>query len=72
MRNASGNQVLARVVSRLSASEKISVYAIEFVQQDDAADNVWRITFTPIASRAAIAEQAGLARLRGGTVSLQI
>jgi hypothetical protein len=71
VRNASGTQVSARVVSQLSASQGISVYAIEFVEPDGAANNFWGITFPPIASRAAIAEQAGMARCRRGLVSLQ-
>jgi hypothetical protein len=52
VRNARGTQVSARVVSQLAASQGISVYAIEFAEQDDAANNFWGITFPPIASRA--------------------
>jgi hypothetical protein len=47
----------------------VSVYAIEFVEQDDAANNFWGIAFPPIAIRAAIAEQAGMARRRRGISS---
>ena len=64
VRNARGSQVAARVVSHLVASQGVSVYAIEFVEQDDAANNFWGIAFPPIASRAALAEQAGMARRR--------
>jgi hypothetical protein len=71
VRNARGTQVSARVVSQLTASPGVSVYAIEFVEQDDAANNFWGITFPQIANRAAIAEQAGMARRRRGIVSLQ-
>jgi hypothetical protein len=71
VRNAHGTEVSARVVSQLSASQGISVYAIEFVEPDGAANNFWGITFPPIVSRAAIAEQAGMARRRRGLVSLQ-
>src|SRR5215469_1562421 len=71
VRNARGTQVSARVVSQLAASQGVSVYAIELVEQDDAANNFWGITFPPIASRAAIAEQAGMARRRRGISSLQ-
>ena len=71
VRNARGTQVPARVVRQLAASNGISVYAIEFVEQDDAARNFWGIAFPPIASRAAIAEQTGMARRRRGISSLQ-
>jgi hypothetical protein len=71
VRNARGTQVSARVVSQLAASQGVSVYAVEFVEQDDAANNFWGITFPPIASRAAIAEQVGMARRRRGFLSLQ-
>jgi hypothetical protein len=70
VRNPRGTQVSARVVSRLAASQGVSVYAIEFIEQDEAANNFWGITFPPIASRVAIAEQAGLARRRRGSPSL--
>jgi len=66
VRNARGTQVSARVVSQLAASKGVSVYAVEFVEQDEAANNFWGITFPPVASRAAIAEQAGMARRRRG------
>src|ERR1700751_3358369 len=60
VRNGRGTQVSARVVSLLAASHGRSVYAIEFVEQDEAANNFWGITFPPIASRVAIAEQTGM------------
>ena len=71
VRNTRGTQVSARVVSQLAASHGVSVYAIEFVEQDDAANNFWGITFPPIASRAAIAEQTGMARRRRTIASFQ-
>jgi len=71
VRNTRGTQVSARVVSQLAASHGGSVYAIEFVEQDDAANNFWGITFPPIASRAAIAEQTGMARRRRTIASFQ-
>ena len=71
VRNTRGTQVSARVVSQLAASHGGSVYAIEFVEQDDAANNFWGITFPPIASRAAIAEQTGMARRRRAIASFQ-
>ena len=70
VRNPRGTQVSARVISQLAASPRgVSVYAIEFI--DDEANNFWGITFPPIASRVAIAEQAGMARRRRGFSSLQ-
>jgi hypothetical protein len=71
LRNGCGTQVSARVISQLGASQGISVYAIEFLEQDDSANTFWGITFPPIASRAGIAEQAGMARRRRATVPLQ-
>ena len=71
VRNARGTQASARVVSQLAASQGISVYAIEFVEQNDAADNFWGIIFPSITSRAAIAEQTGMARCRRSFSSLQ-
>jgi hypothetical protein len=66
VRNPRGTQVSARVVSQLTASPGISVYAIEFIEQDDAANNFWGITFPQIASRVAIAEESGMTRRRRG------
>lgn len=70
VRNPRGTQVSARVVSQLAASQGVSVYAIEFIEQDEAANNFWGITFPPIASRVGMAEQAGMARRRRGSPSL--
>jgi hypothetical protein len=70
LRNPRGTQVSARVVSQLIASQGVSIYAIEFIEQDDAANNFWGITFPSIASRGAIAEQAGMSRRRRGLSSL--
>jgi hypothetical protein len=69
VRNPRGTQVSARVVSQLAASHGVSVYAIEFTEQDAAANNFWGINFPPIASRVAIAEQTGMARRRRGLSS---
>lgn len=71
VRNARGAQVAARVVSQLAVSQGISVYAIEFVEQNDAANKFWGITFPPIVGRAAFAEQAGIARRRRSISPLQ-
>jgi hypothetical protein len=70
VRNPRGTQVSARVVSQLAASHGVSVYAIEFTEQDAAANNFWGINFPPIASRVAIAEQTGMARRRRGLSSV--
>lgn len=40
VRNARGTQVAARVVSQLAGSQGVSVYAIEFVEQNDAANKL--------------------------------
>ncbi len=66
VRNPRGTQVSARVVSQLTASQGVSGYAIEFIEQD-AANNFWGIAFPQIAS----AEQSGMARRRRGLSSLQ-
>jgi PilZ domain-containing protein len=66
VRNARGTEVSARVVSLLAASQGISIYAIEFVEQDGTVVNSWGINFPPLINRAAIAEQAGFARRRRG------
>lgn len=64
VRNARGTQVSARVVAQLTTSKTVSVYAIEFVQQNDVANSFWGITFPTVSSRAAIAEQAAMAGRR--------
>jgi PilZ domain-containing protein len=66
VRNARGTEVSARVVTLLAASQGVSIYAIEFVDQDGTAENFWGINFPPMINRAAIAEQAGFARRRRG------
>ena len=74
LRNARGTQLSARVVAQLAASEGLSVYGIEFVEQDDTASSFWGITFPSFESRAAgaqVAEQAGIARRRRRISSLQ-
>ena len=64
VRNARGTQVSARVVAQLATSQAVSVYAIEFVQQNDVANSFWGIAFPPLTSRAALGEQAAMARRR--------
>lgn len=45
LRNKRGIEVSARVVSQLSATQKISSYGIELVEQDDQASGFWGISF---------------------------
>ena len=47
VRNKLGTQVSARIVSQLAAREGVPTYAIEFVEQDDAASSFWGIAFPP-------------------------
>ena len=70
VRNPRGTQVAARVVSQLTASQGVSVYAIEFMESDEVSNSFWGIIFPSIASRAAMAEQAGMARRRRGLSSV--
>jgi hypothetical protein len=70
VRNPRGTQVAARVVSQLAASQGLSVYAIEFIESDEVSNSFWGIIFPSIASRAAMAEQAGMARRRRGLSSV--
>jgi hypothetical protein len=45
LRNKNRGEVSARIVALLKASQGISTYAIEFVEQDGGATNFWGITF---------------------------
>jgi len=45
VKNQRGTQISARVVAQLAALQGITTYAIEFVDQDDAAKNFWGISF---------------------------
>ncbi len=45
VRNQRGTQISARIVSQLTATKGTSTYGIEFVQQDETANNFWGITF---------------------------
>ena len=45
LRNKNGSQVSARIVAQLKASQGVSTYAIEFVEQDGGATNFWGISF---------------------------
>jgi hypothetical protein len=74
VRNARGTQVSARVVAQLAASHGLSIYGIEFLQQDDTANSFWGIAFPTLEGRAAgaqAADQAGIGRRRRGLSSVQ-
>ena len=45
LRNKNGSQVSARIVALLKASQGVSTYAIEFVEQDAGVTNFWGISF---------------------------
>jgi hypothetical protein len=45
VRNKLGIQVSARIVAQLRATQRSSTYGIEFVEQDDRANNFWGISF---------------------------
>src|SRR6202167_3918853 len=45
LRNKNGGQASARIVALLKASQGVSTYAIEFVEQDGGATNFWGISF---------------------------
>jgi hypothetical protein len=71
VRNARGTQVSARVVAQLAVSEGLSIYGIEFLQQDDTTNSFWGITFPALEGRtsgAQAADQIGIARRRGHAV----
>jgi hypothetical protein len=74
VRNARGTQVSARVVAQLAVSQGLSIYGIEFLQQDDTTNSFWGITFPALEGRtsgAQAADQIGIARRRRGMQSLQ-
>jgi hypothetical protein len=45
VRNKNRSEVSARIVALLKASQGVSTYAIEFVEQDGGATNFWGISF---------------------------
>ena len=45
VRNKNRSEVSARIVALLKASQGVSTYAIEFVEQDSGATNFWGIFF---------------------------
>ena len=48
VKNKSGTQISARVVSQLASRDGIPTYAIEFVGQDEKTRDFWGITFPPV------------------------
>ena len=47
LRNNRGTEVSARIVAQVAAREGVPTYAIEFVEQNDAAESFWGIAFPP-------------------------
>jgi hypothetical protein len=45
LQNKNRSEVSARIVALLKASEGVSNYAVEFVEQDGGATNFWGISF---------------------------
>ena len=45
VKNNRNVQVSARIVAQLAATQGVSTYAIEFVENDDKATNFWGISF---------------------------
>lgn len=45
LKNQRGAQISARVVALLAAREGMSTYGLEFVEQDDKAQDFWGISF---------------------------
>jgi hypothetical protein len=45
LRNKNRGEVSARIVALLKASQGVSTYAIEFVEQDGGVTNFWGISF---------------------------
>lgn len=45
LRNKYGTEVSARVVALLRATQRLSAYGIELVEQDDRASGFWGISF---------------------------
>jgi hypothetical protein len=67
VRNKRSTQVSARIVAQMSATDGVSTYGIEFIEQDDRANNFWGITFPSSENRLATSwavKQAGIARRR--------
>jgi len=67
VRNKRSTQVSARIVAQMSATEEVSTYGIEFIEQDDRANHFWGITFPSPENRFATSwavEQAGIGRRR--------
>ena len=47
VRNQRGTLISDRVVAQLAALRGVPTYAIEFVEQNDAAESFWGIAFPP-------------------------
>ena len=47
LRNKNRGEISARIVALLKASQGVSTYAIEFVEQGERAETFWGIVFPP-------------------------
>jgi hypothetical protein len=47
LRNNRGTEASARIVAQVAARDGVPTYAIEFVEQNDAAESFWGIAFPP-------------------------
>jgi hypothetical protein len=45
IKNQRGTKISARIVAQLTAIQGVSTYGVEFVNQDENANNFWGITF---------------------------
>ena len=45
LKNQRGTQLSARIVAQLTAIRGVSTYGVEFVEQDENANNFWGISF---------------------------
>lgn len=45
IKNQRGTKISARIVAQLTAIQGVSTYGVEFVDQDENANNFWGITF---------------------------
>jgi len=59
LRNKRGTEVSARIVAQLTATQRVSTYGIEFVEQDDRAGNFWGISF-PVGDKSRLHSLPGM------------
>ena len=51
LKNQRGSEVSARIVSVIAAVQGVSTYGVEFVEQDDKAQQFWGISFPKAAAQ---------------------